>query len=48
MFQVRFSPKAHKFLEDCESDLRERIIKKLELLQSDPFPREAKRPTCPI
>ena len=43
MFNVEFAPKTLKFLANCDAELRERIVKKIELLQADPFPRDAKQ-----
>ena len=41
--EVEFKNKTLKFLEKLDKDTNIRIIKKIELLKIDPFPRDMKR-----
>lgn len=43
MFSFFLGPPAEKFLKKCETDVRERIIKRIRLLAQDPFPSDSKR-----
>ena len=43
MFEVKFDKKAENFLSKCESELFDRIIKKLEILKQNPVPYDSKR-----
>jgi len=43
MFEVAFSSAARRFLKGVESDLAQRLIRRIELLAEDPFPKEVKR-----
>ncbi len=43
MFEVKFDKKAENFLLKCESELFDRIIKKLEILKQNPVPYDSKR-----
>ena len=43
MFLVEFSSQATKFIQKSDKNLDSRLIKKIELLQVDPFPKDVKR-----
>lgn len=43
MFTVRFNPHCLKFLKKLPIENNERIISKIKLLQSEPFPTDTKR-----
>ena len=43
MFDLKFSSKARRFLQKIDSKTWNRIIKKIENLREDPFPRDSKR-----
>ena len=43
MLNIEFSSKSHKFLEKIDSTTWNRLIKKIEGLQEDPFPSDSKR-----
>lgn len=43
MFEVEFSSAARRFLKGVEKDLAARLIARIELLASDPFPKDVKR-----
>ncbi len=41
MFNIEFSNQSRKFLKKCDSDLKARIIDKIELLKTEPVPHKA-------
>lgn len=43
MFRIELSKQASRFLRKCDKELRIRIIKKLKLLRTEPFPSDSKR-----
>ncbi|MDP3734768.1 MAG: type II toxin-antitoxin system RelE/ParE family toxin [Nanoarchaeota archaeon] len=42
MFQIEHTSHSSKFLKKADTILRERVIKKIELLKDEPVPRDAK------
>ena len=43
MFEIEHTSNSLKFLKKSDKVLRERIIKKIEILKTDPVPHDAKR-----
>jgi len=43
MLNVEFGSLAKRFLKNCNKDLQERILAKIEKLRENPFPQEVKR-----
>ena len=43
MHEIKFDKKAENFLSKCETELFDRIVKKLETLKQNPIPHDAKR-----
>jgi mRNA interferase RelE/StbE len=43
MLELEFSSQAARFLKKTEKDLAQRLFKRCELLQADPFPTDVKR-----
>ena len=43
MLDLKFDKKSKKFLSRCEEELYERLIKKIKVLQENPFPSDCKR-----
>lgn len=43
MFQIEHANKSLKFLKEADNNLRMRVIKKIEMLRTDPVPHDAKK-----
>ena len=43
MFSLKLSNSSKKFLKKCESEINQRIIKKIEMLNENPFPSNTMR-----
>jgi len=43
MFSIQFSSQSKRFLKKSEKSTRDRLIKKIEELSTDPFPSDTKR-----
>ena len=43
MFTIKFGNPAKRFLRHCENDLYERLMDRIRLLATEPFPQDVKR-----